>query len=289
VIAIVLARQVLAGEADLLDQLGVELRLDRADRYVLAVGGLERVVVVRARVDQVRRALLAPQAGLAHAVDHRHQDRGAVDHRGVHHLAPAGRRALDERARDAEREQHAAAAEVADEIQRRRRLRAAAADRRERARERDVVDVVAGRVRDRALLSPARHAAVDEARVARETDVGAEAEALHHAGPEPLDQRVGALDHPERGGDRLGALQIERHAAAAALHDVPMRLARRGAGHRGGAVDPQHLGAHVGEHHRGERPRADARELEDADSSQRSHVGLPSQDAPAYRSDRDGP
>ena len=71
---------------------------------------------------------------------------------------------------------------------------ARAADRLERAGQRDVVDVVAGGVGVRAVLAPAGHAAVDEPRVAGEADVGAEAEALGHAGPEALDERVGLLD-----------------------------------------------------------------------------------------------
>ena len=37
-----------------------------------------------------------------------------------------------------------------------------------------------------------------------------------------------------------------------------------GAAHRLGAVDPDHLGAHVGEQHRRERAGADARDLDDA-------------------------
>ena len=96
-------------------------------------------------------------------------------------------------------------------------------------------------------------------------DVGAEAEPLHHARPEALDQRVGALDHAQRRRDRVGVLQVEADAAPAALHDVPVRRSGRRA-HRAGAVDAQDLGAHVREHHRGERSRPDARELEDADA-----------------------
>ena len=47
---------------------------------------------------------------------------------------------------------------------------------------------------ERAALAPAGHAAVDEARVAGEADVGSDAEAFGDAGPVPLDQDVGALD-----------------------------------------------------------------------------------------------
>ena len=187
-----------------LHQLGVELRLDRADRDVLAVLRLVRLVEVGARVEQVG-AALAPAAERVEAVDEGHQQRRTVDHRGVDHLALARRRALDQRRHDAEREQHAAAAEVADEVERRQRRLALAADVRERARERDVVDVVAGGLRHRAALAEARHAAVDEARILREADVGAEPEPLHHAGTEALGEHVrllhaGAAARPRRPG-----------------------------------------------------------------------------------------
>ena len=89
--AVVLPGQLLALEAGEAEQLGVELRLDRADRHVLAVGGLVHVVEVGAGVEQVRAALVAPDAHGGHGVEHRHQHGGAVDHRGVDHLALAGR------------------------------------------------------------------------------------------------------------------------------------------------------------------------------------------------------
>ena len=44
------------------------------------------------------------------------------------------------------------------------------------------------------LLAPAGHAAVDQLRIAPEHDIGAEAEALHHAGTEAFDQRVGMAE-----------------------------------------------------------------------------------------------
>ncbi len=37
-----------------------------------------------------------------------------------------------------------------------------------------------------------------------------------------------------------------------------------------GPVDEQHVGTHVGEHHRGERPGADRLELEDAQAGERT-------------------
>ena len=142
-----------AGDAH---QLGVELRLDRADRDVLAVGAAVDVVEVRAGVEQVGAALLAPDPGLRHRPEHRHQRRRAVDHRGVDDLPLAAALRLEQGADHAVGEEHAAAAEVADEVQRRHRCLTGAADVGEGAGERDVVDVVAGPRRVRARPGPTR-------------------------------------------------------------------------------------------------------------------------------------
>ena len=82
-------------------------------------------------------------------------------------VRPAGRAP-----RDAEGQQHAAAAHVADEVQRGQRALAGAAEVVQRAGHRDVVDVVAGVVRQRTVLAPARHAAVDQPRVAGQASSG---------------------------------------------------------------------------------------------------------------------
>ena len=73
--AVHLRRQAARVDAELAQQLGVELRLDRADRDVLAVLGLVGVVEGRAAVEQVRAALLGLQARRAEAEEHRHQQR----------------------------------------------------------------------------------------------------------------------------------------------------------------------------------------------------------------------
>ena len=71
----------------------VELRLDRADRDVAAVGGLVDLVEVGARIEHVGARLVVPDPAGAQPVEDRRQDRGAVDHRGVDDLALAGARA----------------------------------------------------------------------------------------------------------------------------------------------------------------------------------------------------
>ena len=137
----------------------------------------------------------------------------------------------------------------------------------QRAGERDVVDVVARRLRERARLPPARHAAIDEFRIAFEAHVGPEAKTFHHAGTEAFDQRVGLLDQFQRGLDGFGLLEIEGDAAAAAIGDFVFRRHASAL-----AVDADHVRAHVGEQHGGERSRTDACEFHDTNALQRTHV-----------------
>ena len=126
----------------------------------------------------------------------------------------------------------------------------------------------------RAVLAPTGHAAVHEARVAGEADVGADAEPLRHAGPESLGQRIGALDEPQHRLDAVGVLQVDRHGAAAAVHHRH-RSGIATARHGLRAVDVQHVGTHVRQQHRGERTRADPGELDHLHTRQRScHVNL---------------
>ena len=145
------------------------------------------------------------------------------------------------------------------------------AEVRERARERDVVDVVAGGVGERTVLTPPGHAPVDELRVAGEAHVGPEPEALGHSRPEALDEPVGLLDHPQHRLDALGPLQVDGDAAPTApVEDEPARPAR--GGRELGALDPHHLGAHVGEQRPRERTRADAGQLDHLHPVQRTHA-----------------
>ena len=129
----------------------------------------------------------------------------------------------------------------------------------ERAAERDVVDVVAGHRRVGTVLTPSGHATEDEAGVALEADIGPEAEALDHAGPEALDETVGRLHQRQERLEPVGVLEVDADRAPAPVEDLLGRGRRVTAEHRLGAVDAQDLGAHVGQHHGAERSGADAR------------------------------
>jgi hypothetical protein len=166
-------------------------------------------------------------------------------------------------------QQHAATAEVAHVVERRHGRLARAAYGMQRAGYGDVVDVVPRRMGQRAVLAPARHAAVDQARVARQAGIGPQAQALHHAGPESLDQQVGACRQVHGRGLALLAAQVDPDLAAAARGDVLC------IDWRAGPRDAQHLGTQVGQQHGAERPRAQARELDHVHAFKRSwHGGL---------------
>ena len=116
----------------------------------------------------------------------------------------------------------------------------------------------------RAVLAPAGHPPEHELRVAGEALVGADAEALHHARAEALDQRVGLLDEVEQRRDAVGVLEVDGDAAPAAQRARRWRgVVGRRAAHGLGPVDADDVGAHVGEQHGRERAGADAGDLDD--------------------------
>ena len=256
-----------AGEAE---KLGVELRFDGADRDVLAVGGLVSVVEVGAAIDDVGALLEVPEAHGPQAVDHGHENGGPVDHGGVDHLTLPGGLRFQEAADDAEGHEHAAAAEVAHHVDRRNGHLTGPAEMRQGAGQGDVVDVVPGHRGVRPLLAPAGHAAVDEAGVAGEAGVRPDPEPLGHAGPEWLDESVGALHEPEDEFHRIGVLEVDADRSAAPVEDVGRKgVEPPGAGRPFEADD---FRPHVGQHHAGERAGADAGDLDDAVSLERSHA-----------------
>ena len=118
-------------------------------------------------------------------------------------------------------------------------------------------------MRVRAVLAPAGHPAEHQLGVAGEALVGPDAEPLHHARAEALDQRVGVLDEVEQRRRAVGVLEVDGDVAPAAQRDVAVRRVGRRAAHRLGALDADHLGAHVGQQHRRERAGADAGDLDD--------------------------
>ena len=243
--------------AGLFHQFGVELRFDGADADVFVVLGLVGVVEVCAAIEHVRAALVL-EAVADHGEEHRHQRRRAVHHRRVDDLALARARRFQHPAHQAVGQQHAAAAEIADEIQRRHRLAARFADGVQGAGKADVVDVVAGGVGDGAVLPPAGHAPVDELFVARHTVVRPKAQAFGDARAKALEQGIGGFHQLQHQFHAFRLLQIHGDGTAVARQHVAPATAAPN------AIHADHLGAHVGQHHAAERPRPDARQLDNA-------------------------
>src|SRR4029453_11211320 len=125
-----------------------------------------------------------------------------------------------------------------------------------------------------------RDRAVDEAGVDRGQGVEAEAEALHGARPEILDEDVGALHQITQDVPPFRGLQIEREIPLVAIdHEVrcrfPTLVGRPGTRFvaRPGVFDLDDIRAHVGQQHAAEGPGQDAREIEDADTVEREGAG----------------
>ena len=202
------------------DELRVELRLERADRHVPPVGRLVHVVERGAGVEPVDAALVGPRAVREQPVRHRLEHRGAVDDRGVDDLPAPGRAGGKQRRHHAEGQEHRPAAEVAEVVHRHLRRPAGPADRVQRPGDRDVGDVVAGRGRQRPVLAPAGHPPVDQRRVARPAVGRADAEPLGHAGPVPLDQRVGRGRQPPYHLGPARVLEVHHDPLLAPAGDV---------------------------------------------------------------------
>ncbi len=137
--------------------------------------------------------------------------------------------------------------------------------------------VVARSVRLGARLAEPRHRAVHEARVQARERAIAEAELVHRARTEVLQQHVALLDQLPKDLLSFLGLEIQGDALLAPVHRHEVgRLAadeRRPAARvvaLAGLLDLDHLGAHVAEHHRAEGTRQDAGEVEHTNAGQRS-------------------
>ena len=226
-------------------QLGVELRLQRADREVPAVGGLVDVVERRAAVEQVDAAAVLPQTGRRAGRGPSSPGGGAVDDGRVDHLAAAAALApRSTRGEHADDEVQRAAAEVADQVERHLRRPAGAADRVQRAGERDVVDVVPGGAARAGRPGPSRSSGRRPARVAGQArrPVRRRAARRRRAGRPRAARRPGRpgrAPRPPRAGCLRstatdGRPRLSRSCAGAAERGAPARAGRPGSRRRRG-------------------------------------------------------
>ena len=140
---------------------------------------------------------------------------------------------------------------------------------------------MAGAVAVGAVLAVARDRAVDEARVLLAQPLVAHAEAVHHAGPEGLEQHVVLAHQPQQHLAAALLLQVQPDRALAAVEREEQRrlrrvlralVVRRGPADvvaHAGVLDLQHLGAEVGEQQRAEAAGQQPGEVEDLDALER--------------------
>src|SRR5690606_33462960 len=106
------------GQAEPVQQFGVELGFQGPDRHVLSVGGFVDVVEGGSGVEQVGAAFGAPAAGGEHPVDHHAQVGGSVHYGRVHHLSAPASAGFQQGGQDPDGQVHAAAAEVPEQVDR---------------------------------------------------------------------------------------------------------------------------------------------------------------------------
>ena len=247
----------------------MELRLKRADRDELVVGGAIAAIEIGAAVEQIAAALRPPPAHRGPSEDLRREQRGPIDHRGIDDLAAPADRTLDECREHAHRQQHAPAAEIGDIVDRRHGWPIEWPDQAEPAAHRQIIDVVPGLVRHRPRLAPPGHARVNQSEIGGDQRLRTEAEALHHAGPETFDKDVGTGRGRDRQRLALGRFQIDRDGGATAIEEI-VALVTAAERLATAPIDPQYLRAHVGEHHRAERRGPQSGEFDHADARQRT-------------------
>ncbi len=262
-----LVGHLIGGQPEPAEKQREELRLDRPDRHVLAVGGLVGPVVRRAAIEHERLALVLERPVALHPPHHLSEDADTVHHRGVDHLALAGSLPLVQRGDDAEQHEHRATAEVGHQVQRRDGRPVAVADGMQRPGLRQVVDVVARGLRERAVLTPPGDAREDQPRVDRRALVRPDAEPLARAGAEAVEQHVGLRDEVQQ--QLRVVLDVEVDGALPAVHQVDV-LGRHLKGSlppvaplaQVGPPHPHDVGAQVGQDHPRMRTGSDSAEFD---------------------------
>jgi hypothetical protein len=134
----------------------------------------------------------------------------------------------------------------------------------------EIGDVVAGPVLHRPVLAEARHATIDEAWIDAMRDIGTEAQPLHDARPETLDEDIRRLRHLEQKLDPFRPLEVQLDdVPAVPVEVVAPRLAEQ---IRAAAqpFDAQDLCAHLGQHQPGQRHRAEPGHFDHLEPRQRA-------------------
>ncbi|ONH31737.1 hypothetical protein BL253_08765 [Pseudofrankia asymbiotica] len=255
-------------ETETRDELGVELRLDSSDGHVPAIRAQVRAVVGGSPVEDVRLPGVDPPTSAAGGPDELREHARAVEDGGVDDLAEPGGLTLPQCGEDADEQEKRSATVVTDQVQRRHRAVAARADRVQDASQAEVVDVVSGGLRQGAVLPPTGDPPIDQARVQAQAVVRAQAEPFGHSRAEPLDEHVRLGHQAQHASAAVRRLQVGVQDAPPSKSGVTgCDPARPG---RARALDADHVGAEVGQDHRGVRSGPDTRQLHHAQAAERS-------------------
>ena len=208
-------------------------------------------------------------------MDHRGEDGGAVDDRGVHHLPLARGPGVQQRGQRAQGEEHSPAAEVAEQVHRRRRAARRAGRSRPARRSARCSRCRARRCATAARSAPSRSSGRRPAPGSR---------ASSSSGPRPRRSITPGRKPSSRTSARRTSARTTSRSSASLRSSAIERLPRSSsdvaprAPHQpaaaAAAVDADDVGAEVGQEHAAERPRPQPGELDDPHALQRSH-GVP--------------
>ncbi len=259
-------------ESAFLQQQRIELWLQRTNGHILPIGAFIAAIIMRAAIEQVTLALVAPTLRGMHSIERRREDGCAIHHRRVHHLPLSRLSRCEQSTDDAKGKQQATTAEIAHEVERRHGRLVVTTNGVQHTAQRNVVEVVSRHVRERSRLSPARHTPIHQLGIARQTHIGTESQAFHHTGAQPFDQRISARAEFERNLDIGRLFEVERNGATPAIHHIEACAGgRRQWILCAFAINANHVRAHVCEHHRAKGTRSDAGEFEDGETCEGPH------------------
>ena len=243
------------GEAQPGDHHGIELRLYRPDRDLAPIGAQIAAVIRHRPREKVFRPVQRNAAEGLQPGEEAHQRGHTVDDGGIHHLPLAGTLPLPQGGENAENKEHRAAAEIAHEVERQRGRLARAAHCGQRAAQRNIGDIVPGKLRQWAILTPAGDPGEDQAGILPAQHIGPKPQPFHHPGAKPLNDDIGHGCGAQAKGAACCGAYINSGGGAAAIGDgVGPAIATL-------PVDPQHIGAQIGQQHRRMGPRPDTGEF----------------------------
>ncbi|CDZ87227.1 hypothetical protein RHRU231_230055 [Rhodococcus ruber] len=253
-------------------QLGVELRFDRADRHVASVRRLVHRIEGCSTVEQVGAPFVSPRTRVDHGVRASKEVSYSVDDCSIDDLASPGLLGLTQRCQNTRNEIHPTATEVTHDIEWDLGGTVGIAYRVQGARDRNVTHIVARGMREGSVLAPSGHPTVNELRVARPAFCWTDTETFGDTRPVPFDEKVRSLDHCQQGCHGLRSLEVKRYGPLTPIQHVLGRLARKHA-EPAGPLDSDNFRSHICQRHTRERSRPHSADLQNLQTVQGPCLG----------------